>query len=268
MVISVVTPSYNQGRFIGRTVESVLGQRGDFDLDYFVADGGSTDGTLDVLKCHEGRLRFVSEKDAGPVDALRKGFRATRGEIVGWLNSDDLYEPGALQRVKDAFDRNPAALWLCGRCRIIDECDREIRRPITAYKNFWLKRHSLRKLLVLNYISQPAVFLRRAVLDEIGPPEPGYKLAFDYAWWLRIAAKHPPVILNEYLSAFRAYGASLGGTNFGLQFREETEAARRANPGYAGVLPLHALHARSVTLAYRVMRWPGALAQQESSVRT
>lgn len=253
MIISVVTPSFNQGRFIGRTVESVLRQRGDFELDHFVADGGSTDGTLDVLKAHEGRLRYVSERDAGPVDALQKGFRAVRGEIVGWLNSDDLYEAGALQRVHEAFACHPKAMWLCGRCRIIDEDDREIRRPITAYKSFWLRRHSLRKLLVLNYISQPAVFFRRALFDDVGMPEPGYKLAFDYAWWLRVAAKHPPLVLDEYLAAFRAYGASLGGVNFGLQFREETDAARRANPGFVGVIPLHVLHARCVIAAYRVM---------------
>jgi glycosyltransferase involved in cell wall biosynthesis len=253
LVISVVTPSFNQGRFIGRTVESVLGQRGDFDLDYYVADGGSTDGTLEILRARGDRLRFVSERDGGPVEALRKGFGAARGEIIGWLNSDDLYAPGALERVRAAFERHPEAQWLCGRCRIIDEQDREVRRPITAYKNFWLKRHSLRKLLALNYISQPAVFLRRRAIEEVGLIEPGYKLAFDYAWWLRLAAKYPPLIVDEYLAAFRAHGGSLGGTHFGLQFREETDAARRANPGYFGIVPLHALHARCVIATYKVM---------------
>jgi len=255
VVISVVTPSFNQGRFIPRTISSVLAQEGEFELDYFVADGGSTDETSAALRRYEGRLRYVSEPDEGPVDALRKGFRAARGEILGWLNSDDLYEPGALQRVKEAFDRNPAALWLCGQCRIIDEEDREIRRAITAYKNFWLKRHSFRKLLILNYISQPAVFLRRRAIEEVGMIEPGYALAFDYAWWLRLAARHRPLIVNEPLASFRAYGASLGGRSFGVQFAEETEAARRANPGYRGVVALHRLHAWGVVGAYRVMRW-------------
>lgn len=254
MVISVITPSYNQGAFIERTLQSVLNQRGDFELDYLVVDGGSTDGTLDILKRYEGRLRYVSEKDQGPADAIMKGFRAARGDVLAWLNSDDLYLPGALQRVQAALAARPEARWLCGRCRIIDVEDREIRRWVTAYKNWWLRHYSLRSLFILNYISQPAVFLRRDLPAEIGPLGDGCRAAFDYAWWLRIALRHPPLILGEALAAFRIHPASIGGSDPARQFREERDMALRYNPGLALVGPLHTLNYWSILAIYRLMR--------------
>src|SRR5215471_19332017 len=93
--ISLVTPSYNQGRFIQRTIDSVLEQTGDFELEYVVYDGGSTDETLDVLRSYGERLRWRSEPDRGQVDAINKGLRAATGEVVGWLNSEDVLAPGA-----------------------------------------------------------------------------------------------------------------------------------------------------------------------------
>jgi glycosyltransferase involved in cell wall biosynthesis len=262
VIISVVTPSYNQARFIERTIQSVLSQEGNFEIDYFVADGGSNDGTLDILKRHSDRLRYVSEPDRGPTDAIAKGFRAARGDIVAWLNSDDVYCPGALQRVKEAFEAAPQARWLCGRCGIMDVEDRETRRWITAYKNWWLRRYSFRKLLVLNFISQPAVFLRRSVIEEIGAPDQECKVAFDYAYWLRIASRHPPLILDDYLARFRAYPASLGGGNPRIQFREERDTAARYSHGMPFVRLLHSAHARMVVSAYAVMRWFGPRGRQ------
>src|SRR5262249_60901560 len=96
--ISVVTPSYNQGRFVRRTIDSALGQKGDFELEYLVYDGGSTDETLDVLRSYGSGLRWCSERDHGKVDAINKGLRAATGEIVGWLNSEDVHATDALHR--------------------------------------------------------------------------------------------------------------------------------------------------------------------------
>src|SRR6476660_9299939 len=126
MRISIVTPSYNQGAYIGRTIDSILSQEGDFELDYRVIDGGSTDDTVAVLKSYGDRVAWTSEKDKGQVDAINKGLAKATGDIVGWINSDDLLLPGALAKVADAFRARPSVEWVHGRCVIIDEHDQEV----------------------------------------------------------------------------------------------------------------------------------------------
>src|SRR4030067_2319821 len=128
MVITIVTPSYNQGRYLAETIESVLGQEGDFYLDYVITDGGSTDGSVEIIRryerllnegartiqCRGVRYRWVSEKDRGQSDAIMKGFRMAEGEILAWVNSDDAYLKGALQTVCSFFLRNPLTALLFG----------------------------------------------------------------------------------------------------------------------------------------------------------
>src|SRR3972149_9380721 len=99
MKVSVITPSYNQGKYIEHTIQSVLKQKGDFELEYLIMDGGSTDGTLEIFKKYYGQLHWISEKDRGQSPAVNKGFCMASGDIIGWLNSDDMYEAGALQKV-------------------------------------------------------------------------------------------------------------------------------------------------------------------------
>ncbi|MCX6071617.1 MAG: glycosyltransferase family 2 protein, partial [Chloroflexi bacterium] len=144
---SVVTPSFNHARFIRRTIDSVLSQRGDFDLEYLVVDGGSTDGTLAILQDYEGKLQWVSEADQGQADAINKGLQRCTGDIVGWLNSDDLLLPGALERIARTLRENPGVEWVHGRCHIIDENDRHIRRPIELYKHLRSRCYSFGALL-------------------------------------------------------------------------------------------------------------------------
>jgi glycosyltransferase involved in cell wall biosynthesis len=205
---SIVTPSFNQGAFLGRTIDSVLAQSGGFDVEHWIIDGGSTDGTLDVLAGYGDRVKWVSEPDRGQVDAVNKGFRRARGDIVGWLNSDDVYEPGAFEKVAAALARAPDAQWCFGLCRVIDEHDREVRRGVTAYKNSWIRRYSAARLLVCDFISQPAVFLKREVFEELGLLDESLAWAFDYEYWLRLAQRHEPVIIDEYVAAFRWHPTS------------------------------------------------------------
>jgi glycosyltransferase involved in cell wall biosynthesis len=205
---TIITPSFNQSGFIARTIESVLAQRGDFTVEHSVIDGGSTDGTLDILRGYGDRIRWVSEPDRGQVDAVNKGFRRATGDIVGWLNSDDVYEPGALQKVADAFACAPEATWCFGLCRVIDEHDGEVRRGVTAYKNSWIRRYSAENLLVCDFISQPAVFLKRDIFEELGVLDESLDWAFDYEYWLRIAQRYKPVIIDEYVAAFRWHPTS------------------------------------------------------------
>jgi glycosyltransferase involved in cell wall biosynthesis len=228
--ISIVTPSFNHARFIERTIRSVLEQRGDFDLDYRVIDGGSADGTLEILRRYEGRLTWTSEPDQGQVDAVNKGLRAAKGEVVGWLNSDDTLLPGALERVAQAFASHPLAEWLHGRCEIIDVNDQPIRRWVSAYKDFRARRHSFENLLTENYVSQMTAFWRRRVHEEIGYLDPSLPFTFDYDLWLRLARRGPPVYLEERIACFRWYETSKSGANFERQFQEDAAVSARHAP--------------------------------------
>ena len=205
--ISVITPSFNQGKFIERTIESVINQ-GYPNLEYIIVDGGSTDGTIDILKKYSDKLFWVSEKDKGQADAINKGIEMSNGEIIAYINSDDKYEKNAFKRVSDVFKKDASVMWVTGRCRIIGENDIEIRRMITAYKNILLSRYNYSLLLMMNPISQPATFWRRRVIEDIGMFNINEHLVMDYEYWLRIGQKYTLSVINEYLACFRIHKRS------------------------------------------------------------
>jgi len=225
--ISIITPSYNQAAFIGRTIDSVLSQRGDFDLDYKVIDGASNDGTLEALKSYGDRLRWVSERDHGQVDAINKGLAGATGDIVGWVNSDDVLLPNALAKVAEAFRAHPTVEWVHGRCRVIDEYDRTIRRWISLYKHYRCRHHSFENLRTENYISQMTAFWRRRVHAEVGYLDPAVDLAFDYDLFLRLARRGDPIYLDDELACFRMYDTSKSGAGFAAQVDQATAIAAR-----------------------------------------
>lgn len=225
--ISLITPSFNHARFIGRTIDSVLSQQGDFELDYRILDGASTDGTLDILRSYGDRLKWVSAPDSGQVDAINRGLRSAEGDVVGWLNSDDVLKPGALQRVATAFREHPECEWVHGDCDVIDADDREIRRWVSAYKRWHAQRYSYQSLLRRNFISQMTVFWRRRLMDEVGVLDPDLKLAFDYEYWLRFAQRSAPLYIPHKLASFRWYETSKSGANYRRQFIEDELIARR-----------------------------------------
>lgn len=252
--ITLVTPSLNQGTFVERTVRSVLDQEGDFNLEYLVYDGGSTDGTLEVLRKYEGPLRLVVEPDAGQSNAINKGLRAATGDVIGWLNSDDLLYPGALARVCEAFRARPDLPWLHGRCEIVDEHDRPIRRWVSAYKDFRCRRYSRRSLLVENYVSQMTVFWRRSAMERAGWLDESMRYSFDYEYWLRLSALGDPVYLEDRIAAFRWYTSSKSGSSFERQFREDEEAFRRHAPPGALLRAHKRLRTAQIVGAYRLLR--------------
>ncbi|MFI5181857.1 MAG: glycosyltransferase family 2 protein [Thermoanaerobaculia bacterium] len=182
--ISLVTPSLNQGKFIRATIESVLAQEYP-GLEYLVQDGGSTDGTLGILREFEGRIASVSEKDRGQADALNRGLRRARGEILGYLNSDDVLRPGALRAVGELFAERPEILVVWGRAAYLDEGG-------TAVSPCLVRPDALERLADACFVAQPAAFFRRKVWDEVGDFDETLHHTMDYDYWLRIAARYGP----------------------------------------------------------------------------
>ena len=225
--ISIVTPSYNQAQFIRRTIDSILSQRGDFVLDYRVFDGGSKDDTVEILKSYGDQFRWISEKDHGQIDAINKGLRAVDGDVVGWVNSDDVLMPGALDRVARAFNEHPTVEWVHGRCKIIDEHDHEIRRWVSLYKHYRCRHHTFSNLLTENYVSQMTAFWRRSVHDEIGYLDPEHDLAFDYDLFLKLARRGDPIYLDDPIACFRMYDTSKSGAGYVAQVEQANAIAAR-----------------------------------------
>jgi glycosyltransferase involved in cell wall biosynthesis len=252
MRLTIVTPSYNQAPFIERTITSILDQ-GYPDLEYLVMDGGSTDGTVDILTRYADRLTWVSEPDNGQSDAINKGLRKATGDVVAFLNSDDTYAPGALASVARYFEENPAMQWVYGKCRIIDEHDREIRRPITLYKNLLLRSYSYRKLLAENFISQPATFWRRDLHAEIGYLNEDEHYVMDYEFWLRLGRRYPAGVIPNYLANFRMYDASKSGSLSNPQFQDELRVAKAFSDGDRLAILAHEFNCRKIVWTYRLM---------------
>jgi glycosyltransferase involved in cell wall biosynthesis len=250
--LTIITPCLNAAATLPATIASIRAQ-GYPDLEHVVVDGGSTDGTVELLRASDG-IRWISEPDRGLADALNKGIAMASGEVIGELNADDVYEPGALCAVGEALRDAPGAMWLTGRCRIIDAEGREIRRPVTAYKNWLLRRYSRRLYLTHNFISAPATFFRREALAETGGFDLQYRISVDYDLQLRIAARHEPLVLDRYLASFRMAEGSLSMSGFKTQFREHAEQARRHGDGHRAAVAVNQVMSAAIVGAYEALR--------------
>lgn len=185
--LSIVTPSFNQAHFIEETLRSVSSQRYPF-LEHIVVDGVSTDQTVEILKRFSGtpgweHLRWISEPDRGQSDAINKGFRMATGDIIGWLNSDDLYEANSFARVSKAFEENPLVDFIYGDYLIIDEAG----KTLISKKEIDFDWEIM--LCGLNYIAQPNVFFRSRVFKELGYLDESLHYVMDYEFWLRAATR-------------------------------------------------------------------------------
>jgi glycosyltransferase involved in cell wall biosynthesis len=195
--IAIVTPSFNTGRYIGATIRSVLEQSHQ-NFDYLVMDGGSTDGTVDLLRGFGDQIRWVSEKDQGQGDAIRRGFDRTTGDILAWLNSDDLLNPGAFETVAKYFVAHPEIDVVYGDASYVDAEGNHIAR--CAHVEPFSRRRLIR---YSDFIVQPAAFFRRSAYDAVGGINPHWHWALDYDLWLRLAQKHRFAYIPVELARYR-----------------------------------------------------------------
>lgn len=199
--ISVVTPSFQQGRFLGQLLESVLVQ-GDPNFEHLVMDGGSTDETVEVLGRHP-HVKWRSEKDEGPSDAVCKALALATGDLVGWINSDDFYYPGAFAAVREAFARDPSLDVVTGDYRFVDASGRVLRsrKEVPFDREVYLYAGK-------SYLGNAATFFRRAVLDRHGGPRKDLHHSMDFELLLRVSASARFGHLRRYLACYRLHDRS------------------------------------------------------------
>lgn len=220
--VTIVTPSYNQGQYLGETIESILDQQYS-NLEFIIIDGGSTDGSIDVIKRFEKYLSYwVSEKDRGQTHAINKGFRIATGEIVNWINSDDLLESEALENIANAFNANESAGVFYGDYRAISAVSETIyTRRVGRYLQsglYWGRQLS----------SQPAVFFRRELLHKYGFLDEGHHFCMDIEYWARLA-KNGVVFhqIKEQLGVTRVHGEAKTTNLQHILHNEHKELVRR-----------------------------------------
>jgi glycosyltransferase involved in cell wall biosynthesis len=214
-IVSIITPSNNQGKFLAETIESVISQEGDFHLDYIIVDGGSTDNSVDIIKRYDALLhtgewpikcrginfRWMSEKDKGQTEALMKGFRMAEGEIFAWLNSDDTYMPGALHAAAAFFRDQPDTALLYGEANYCDMAGTIIGRCRTEDFDF-------NKLAWFNFICQPSTFFRMDAFEAVGGLDETLHFAMDYDLWIKIGKRFSCRYLPQFFSTYRLHETS------------------------------------------------------------
>lgn len=224
--ISVVTPSFNHAEFLDRTMQSVLTQ--DYPrLEYFVADGGSNDGSVEIIRKSESRLAgWVSEKDRGPAHAVNKGFAGTSGEIMAWLNSDDVWLPGVLRFVAAWFAAHPDVDVVYGHRINIDERDHELG-------HWTLPRHDGEMLLWGDYIPQETLFWRRSLWEKTGSAlNESFSFAFDWELLLRFQRAGARMVrLPWFMGCFRVHAAQKSSAEISTTGLQEMERLRERELG-------------------------------------
>ena len=250
--ITVITPSYNQGHFITETIDSVLSQNYP-NLEYIVMDGGSTDDTVDILKSYGKKFTWVSKKDKGQTDAINKGIKKSTGDIICYLNSDDVFLPNTLNTVAEFFMQNPDAMWVTGDYFIIDADGNKIQSFVAEYKKWLRQNPSKQRLSIANYIIQPSTFWRKELTQEIGLFDEDLHYCMDFDYWMRAIEKYPLHVLPSHFSLFRIHGNSKGGALYEKQFNEEHELVVKYVKSPLTRF-IHKLHATGIVLAYKLIK--------------
>jgi glycosyltransferase involved in cell wall biosynthesis len=226
-LVTIVTACLNAERFLDQTIGSVLAQ--DYPhIEYIVMDGGSTDGTLAILKKYERSVRSESAPDRGTADAVNRGFALGQGEILGFLNSDDLYHPGAVSAAIRFLQQNPTHAGVYGDAWWIDENGGRIAPyPVREFDRALLERECI--------ICQPASFFRRQPFENAGGLDPEFHLVFDYEFWLRLTRTYSLRRIEATLASSRMHRANKTLSQRDGVFRETSKILQR----HCGYVPFH-----------------------------
>ena len=202
MLVSIITPSFNQAPFLETTIQSVLTQ--DYaDIEYIIVDGGSTDGSAEIIRKYADRLAWwVSEPDRGQTDALNKGFARARGDVLAWINSDDTYQPGAVREAAAYLQAHPEAGMVYGDAHYIDETGRVIGRFPAAQTDY----RRLRQGYV--HVPQQSSFFRAGLWQKVGPLDPSFYFAMDFDLWVRLAEQAPLHYYPKMWANFRLHSGA------------------------------------------------------------
>ena len=245
-------PVLNGAATVTRALDSIE-QQGDLDVEIVVQDGGSSDGTLELVSGRRNVL-LCSERDTGLSDAFNKGAARATGEVLGWLNADDAYLPGALAAVLQAFEADPQQTWMTGPCPIVDGQGSQIRTGVTAYKNVLLRRWSLPIHLTQNFVSAPATFFRRDAFHRVGGMDVGLRYSMDYDLYLRLGLERAPLVTRQALAEFTMAEGTLSMTGFRDQFKEHEAVASRYRVHSPLAYRVNMMTSRAIVIAYRGMQ--------------
>ena len=227
-LVSIITPSYNQAPYLEQTIQSVLGQDYPY-IEYIVVDGASTDDSFEIIKKYNDRLAYwISEKDSGQAEAINKGFARARGEILGWLNSDDYYLSNTISAVVKCFEENPDVVMVYGDMLAVDGKGQTIN--VLKYKQL-----SLEDLLCFQIIGQPSVFFRGSALEKTGLLDTRFHFMLDHHLWIRLTQQGRILYVPQVWSAARYHAAAKNrarAAEFGREAFRVLDWAK-AQPGLA-----------------------------------
>ena len=242
--ISIVIPSFNKVEFIGETLESIVTQKYP-NLEVIIRDPGSSDGTIEIIKKFVNNYKSIFslhiEKDRGQLDAINKGLVQASGEIVTFINADDIYRKGALEVVGNYFVKNPKTFWVAGKGQTIDEKGKAIVSWVDDYKNYLLKLNNYSYLLTVNYLFQPSIFLSRTAFQKYGPFIGTKTSVMEYDMWLKLGKVKMPEVVDSFLTGFRLIRGSLSSTEFKLILKADEKIVEKYTNNKALIM-LHYLH--------------------------
>ena len=229
--ITIITPSYNQGQFLEQTICSVL-EQGYPNLEYFVIDGGSTDNSVDIIRRYEKYLAgWISEPDAGQTHAINKGLARATGDIMAYLNSDDIYSPTALHTVAHYMDQSPRIRWLVGACGQIDVSG----NALTPFKHSMPQSLTQYLMRTSGFLPQPSSFWDARLFKQYGMFDSSMHFSFDYEYHCRLLwGGEVPILIDDQLAAFRVHPKSKGVAQCDYFLAERLKVARQ----YARTLTL------------------------------